>query len=469
MSPVDLSHLLSREAQRRKPSKLKELFAFKAEGVSYLAGGLPLPSAFAWDSLSATTTSPPFVNGITEMGLEAENGIKVTVDETSELPISVALQYGLSTGPAPLMKFLKEHTDMIHKLPYEDYDIVLTAGTTQSWCSCLRTFCNEGDSILVEKFCFSSSLETATNLGINLIPMEMDKKSIDAVKLDERLAQLQEKGSPLPKLMYIIPTGQNPTGLSIPTDRRQEIYQVAQKFNILIIEDEPYYFLQLEEYGKEAKELNKEEFLKSLLPSFLSMDVDGRVIRLDSFSKTLSPGSRVGWMTGQAKLLERFVREYETSIQTPSGFSTAIIFETLKTWGHDGYIAWLKALKKEYTYKRDATMDVCFKNLPLDIVTVNVPIAGMFFTLSIDASKHPEFATTYKSDPLAVESKIMEVASFDYKVVLVPGSWFEVHEEGEVESNEIFFRGTFAATGVDVIEEGLIGFGDAIRKVFGQI
>ncbi|GMM33459.1 hypothetical protein DASC09_007840 [Saccharomycopsis crataegensis] len=211
----------------------------------------------------------------------------------------------------------------------------------------------------------------------------------------------------------------------MPFERRKAVYDIASKYDIIIVEDEPYYFLQLDPHVKASERtkpahVSNEEFIKSLVPSFLHWDVDGRVIRLDSFSKVFAPGSRLGWMTDQKTILERFLRVHETSIQTPSGFCTAIIYGTLARWGQEGFIDWLQVLRHEYTYKRDSAIDSAFKYVP-SFAEVHVPIAGMFFTISFDATKHPEFKTKYNSDPLALEKDIYDI-TIQKNALLVPGS-----------------------------------------------
>ncbi|GMF64332.1 unnamed protein product [[Candida] boidinii] len=118
----------------------------------------------------------------------------------------------------------------------------------------------------------------------------MDDQGIIPEKLEEILNNFKVK----PKFLYTVPTGQNPTGSNLPFVRRQAVYQLARKFNFLIIEDDPYYFLQMAPYKKDALEekLTGEELINDVIVSFLSMDLDGRVIRLDSTSKILAPGAR---------------------------------------------------------------------------------------------------------------------------------------------------------------------------------
>lgn len=102
--------------------------------------------------------------------------------------------------------------------------------------------------------------------------------------------KLMENIEAKPKFIYVNPTGANPTGVVLPESRRREIYEVATEHDMLILEDDPYYFLH---------------FGGTRPPSFLSMDTEGRVIRFDSFSKVLSSGLRLGFVTGPAPLIER--------------------------------------------------------------------------------------------------------------------------------------------------------------------
>ena len=145
--------------------------------------------------------------------------------------------------------------------------------------------------------------------------------------------------------------GQNPTSGLLSLARRKEIYAVCQKYDILIIEDDPYWYLQypsanvmsLRARGKpvstnypiqgqshnynadKPRSTSGHPFLDSLVPSYLHVDTDGRVIRLDTFSKTVAPGCRLGWITAQPMFIEKILRITETSTQQPSGFVQSMI------------------------------------------------------------------------------------------------------------------------------------------------
>lgn len=159
---------------------------------------------------------------------------------------------------------------------------------------------------------------------------------------------------------------------------------MAQKHDLIILEDEPYYFLQMDPYlGPDSPQApppaSQEQFLGALVPSFVRLDTDGRVIRLDSFSKVIAPGCRVGWAVLCDQLAERMVRHNEVSVQNPAGFSQLILYKLLdEQWGHAGYLDWLIHIRKEYTSRRNVLLDACEKYLPKSVCVWTPPAAGMF-------------------------------------------------------------------------------------------
>ncbi|ODQ79301.1 hypothetical protein BABINDRAFT_162327 [Babjeviella inositovora NRRL Y-12698] len=483
----DLSHHLSLEAQSRGASSLKTAFKyFGLPGMVFLGGGLPLSDSFPFDSVSVASPAVPFAAGVcAKPSGSEEDTINFKISKRgeenkfkTEIPLSRSLQYGYTEGQPELVEFLKEHTALIHHPPYEDWSVISTVGNTQAWDAVLRNFTTRGDSILVEEYTFPSALEASHAQGIHNVPMKMDDYGIVPEALEQQLAQWV---GAKPKFIYTIPTGQNPTGSSLPVDRRKAIYEICCKHDILIIEDEPYYFLQMEEYTQDvtkrvATTKSRDEFVGALVTSFLSLDIEGRVLRLDSFSKVLAPGTRMGWIVAQNRFIERFLRIHEVTIQCPSGFTQSIVSGTLNRWGQDGYLDWLIELRKDYTSKRDVAIDSVHKYFPKAVISFVPPVAGMFFTVDFDASKHPKFATEFGSDPLKVENAIYE-AGLKNNCLMIPGSWFKVddnseppqpaQEVSEAAKNTIFFRGTYAAVPMDQLALGLKSFGEAATAEFG--
>lgn len=480
----DLTHLLSPEAKSRQNSPLKDAFKYyKLPNMTFLGGGLPLSDYFPFNRVSADIPTPSFPNGI---GAPLTEESKTTIEvfkkadqnKPNEIELARSLQYGYTEGQPELTAFLKEHTEMIHKIPYKDWDLVASVGNTESWDSTLRTFCARGDSILVEEYSFSSALETANGQGINTVPVPMDDYGIIPSGLETLLSNwIGNK----PKLLYTISTGQNPTGSSLSAERRKQIYEIACKYDFIIIEDEPYYFLQMETYTKDKKAREgktvheHKEFIKALVPSFISLDTEGRVIRLDSFSKVLAPGLRLGWIVGQEKLLERYVRLHEVLIQCPSGLTQSMTNALLQSWGQKGYLDWLIGLRAEYTHKRDVAIDALEEYCPKEVTSYVPPVAGMFFTVNIDASKHPKFHELGE-DPLKIESLLYE-QSIKQGTLMIPGSWFKSQgqstppqrnlPQNPAAKTHIFFRGTYAAVPLDQLVFGLQKFGKAVKIEFG--
>lgn len=321
----------------------------------------------------------------------AQSGVHETIGKydiqngKAEYDLSIALNYGQATGSAQMMRFLTEHTEVICQPPYADWAVCQTIGSTGALEQAVRMFCdkNRRDAVLTEEFSFSTAMETIEPLGVGTFGTPIDSQGIIPEAMDELLSNWDEsaRGFRKPHVLYTVPSGQNPTGATQGTERRQAIYVVAQKHDLVIIEDEPYFFLQMEPYGQgEDGALDTvDEFVDSLVPPYVSIDVDGRVMRLDSFSKVLAPGSRLGWVVASQQLIERYQRHAEVASQGPSGFSQVILHKLLdETWGHEGYLKWLMNLRTEYTQKRNALMAACEKHLPRDIVSWTPPAAGMF-------------------------------------------------------------------------------------------
>ncbi len=345
----------------------------------------------------------------------------------------------------------------------------MNTGSTSALDMAYRMFVNRGDCILTEEYTFSTAAETVRPIGGQCIGVKMDAEGLLPSDLDLLLSNWDpsaHNGAPKPFLLYTVPSGQNPTGATQSLKRRKEIYRTAQKHDIYILEDEPYYFLQMQPYtGPNAPDIpppaSHDQFLKTLVPSLLSMDIDGRVMRMDSFSKVIAPGMRLGWITASEQIIERFVRHSETSTQNPAGPSQLILFKLLEeAWGHSGYLDWLINLRLEYTKRRDNICDACEKHLPKEVASWVPPMAGMFHWIKIDWQKHP---STGSKKLLEIEDEIFH-AAITRGALTSKGSWFRA-ELGDP-GNEMFFRTTFAAAPGDKVEEAIRRFGEALGVVF---
>jgi aromatic amino acid aminotransferase I / 2-aminoadipate transaminase len=386
---------LSQESRARKPCTLKQAARhLKKPGLISLGGGIPSSEYFPFAELTLRVPeSPHFSEQETlSSGQTVTIGKYDVAERDGVYDLSIALNYGQSTGSAQMMRFVTEHTELVYQPPYADWQCCQTVGSTGALEQALRMFVDKdrGDSVLTEDYSFSTALETIGPLGVKAVGVEMDEQGLLPESMDEILSSWDDhsRGARKPHLLYTVPSGQNPTGATQGADRRRAIYHVAQKHNLYIIEDEPYYFLQMRPYtGPNAPDVpppdSIEEFLASLIPSMLTMDVDGRVMRMDSFSKVLVPGSRLGWVTASEQVIERYIRHAEVANQGPSGFSQVILHKLLdETWGHEGYLRWLMNLGIEYTKRRDMILAACEEHLPRELVSWNPPAAGMFVSSS---------------------------------------------------------------------------------------
>ncbi|KAH0365794.1 putative aromatic aminotransferase Aro8, partial [Aureobasidium melanogenum] len=380
----DWTNHLSTEALSRPPCTLKQAARYlSTPGLLSLGGGLPSSEHFPFSKLSfqalnvSQSTGSPNEHTVTI----GKNDI---VDGISEYDIATAFNYSQATGSPQMMRFVTEHTEIVYDPPYADWQVCQTVGSTGALEQTIRLLCDRsrGDSILTEEYTFATALETFAPQGIKAVGVPMDEEGLLPWAMDDILANWDES-SRKPHVLYTVPSGQNPTGATMSLERRRSVYEVCRKHNIFIIEDEPYYFIQMPSYTCGSTTDDKAEevdsFMNNLIPSFLSLDVDGRVLRMDSFSKVLVPGSRLGWVTASAQIVELYIRHAEVANQGPSGISQLLLWKLLdETWGHEGYLQWLSQLRDNYTQRRNRLLRACEEFLPREVVTWTPPKAGMF-------------------------------------------------------------------------------------------
>ena len=473
-------HRLTQESRDRRPGSLKGAATYlKDPNVISLGGGLPTSDYFPINEIDINIPMPPSFSSRSETHQIGKYDIR---DGKSVYDLEISLNYCQAMGSPQLLRFVTEHTELIHHPPYSDWECALTCGSTSALEMAFRMFCERGDFVLMEEYTFASAVETALPLGLKMLGVPMDAEGLLAEPLDEILSTWDPvaHGGRKPFVLYTIPTGQNPTGATQSLERRKAIMTVAEKHDLYILEDEPYYFLQMQTYHPESGNgsstpppTDHTTFLSQLVPSYLSLDRHGRVLRMDSFSKVIAPGTRTGWVTGTSQIIERFVRHYEVSVQNPSGLSQIVLFKLLdQAWGHKGYLDWLMHLPKEYTHRRDIIVQACDKYLSAakqrNIVSWDPPMAGMFHWLSVDYTLHPLYQQMQGSGALhEVVQKIEErifLASVNNGVLVSRGSWFRAETNTD---QKLFFRATFAAASEEKIVEAIRRFADSIAVEFG--
>jgi kynurenine/2-aminoadipate aminotransferase len=232
---------------------------------------------------------------------------------------------------------------------------------------------NDGDSILIENPTYTGCLSFLKTLKCDLADVATDAYGLVPEALDDMLANWPKsnpsgkKDQARPKLLYVIPTGGNPTGATATLERKQAIYNICSKYDVIILEDDAYYFLQ---FGQER------------IPSYFSLDVDGRVMRCDSMSKILSAGLRIGWISGPKPLLERINMHTMVTNLQPSGVPQVMAYQLLEEWGYDGFYKHIDEVAAFYKEKRDEFVECLEKRMKGRAEWV-VPNAGMFVWLNL--------------------------------------------------------------------------------------
>ncbi|QGI68658.1 hypothetical protein CEK26_012617 [Fusarium fujikuroi] len=466
----------SRESNR-PPCVLKQAAGYiKTPGLISLGGGLPSSEYFPISEIAMCVPTAPNFSEKQHLLDSRASGAQIarigkydTRDGTSDFDISIAFNYGQATGSPQMMRWVTEHVDLVYNPPYADWGVCLTTGSTAALEQTVRMLCDRfrNDSILTEDYTFATAMETFVPQGIKVFGINMDEQGLLPGHMDHILETWDEgdRGARKPHLLYTVPSGQNPTGATQSLDRRREIYKVCQKHDMFIIEDEPYYFIQMKPYTGRGTEVvgneTVDDFLTRLVPTYLSMDVDGRVLRMDSFSKVLVPGSRMGWITASKEVIHKYLCHAEVANQGPSGISQLIIWKLVdETWGHEGYLRWLIDLRTSYTTRRNALLAACEDYLPTDIVSWVPPASGMFLWLKLDHTKHPDYQCRSLEE---IEVEIFK-NSIDQGVLFARGSWFraEPHEE----LKELFLRVTFASAAEGDMCTAVQRLSAAIKKSF---
>ncbi|XP_045853119.1 kynurenine/alpha-aminoadipate aminotransferase, mitochondrial [Meles meles] len=389
---MNYTRFLTATSAARMPSAIRvatEVRIKSLKSVISLATGSPNPNTF------------PFKTAV----ITIKNGKPIQFDEEM---MKRALQYSQSAGIPELLSWLKQLQIKLHNPPTISYptsqgqmDICITAGSQDGLCKVFEMIINPGDNVLLNEPIYSGTLQALKPLGCNIINVASDEYGIIPDSLREVLSKWkpEESKNPkknTPKFLYTVPNGNNPTGNSLTANRKKEIYELARKYDFLIIEDDPYYFLQ---------------FSKSWAPSFLSMDIDGRVIRTDSFSKVLSSGLRIGFITGPKPLIERVVFHTQVSAMHASTFTQLLISQLLHQWGEEGFLAHVERVADFYMKQKDALVASANKWLS-GLAEWNVPTAGMFLWVKIKG--------------ISDAKQLIEEKAIKKEILMLPGNIFFV-------------------------------------------
>jgi DNA-binding transcriptional MocR family regulator len=347
----------SQEGNRRTYGLLKQLVSNVqgADSTSLIGlhGGLPPAECFPLSTIELTL----------------RNGQSIRFDAQAAQE-----QYNVSpSGYPPLQNWCEVHTNRMHNPPPKtNHRTVITDGSTHALDILLSLFLNPEDIIIVEEYSYSHFLECiVAPKSYKAVGVRLDEKGMDPAHLEEVLHQHLAKdidGGSI-KLLYTIPVGQNPTGIVNTPERTSQIYALCKKYDVFIIEDDPYSYIQF-------KQFSVLEDLRSN-SSYLSMDVDGRVIRVDSFAKTIAPGFRLGWLTAASYVCERFCMALQGTSLGGNMMSQVVLYHLLEDWGDEGLVDHLQKLRTTYSNRANVMYETARKELQ-GLAHFSKPEAGMF-------------------------------------------------------------------------------------------
>lgn len=382
-----------------QPSAIREILKATSDpGVVPFAAGNPAPEAFPIDEVR-----------------------EISARILQERPID-ALQYGVTEGYTPLRETIAEYMKKNHNIGRDFDRVMITSGAQQTMDLTTKVLCNEGDVVICEAPSFIGSLNCFRSYNARLrgIPVEDD-----GINLEELERALKEEKNV--KFIYVIPNFQNPSGVTMSLEKRKGVYELAKKYGVLILEDNPYGDLRV---------------AGEPLPSIKSFDEDGIVIYAGSFSKIFAPGVRVGFVIAPEKLAAKMTVGKQVSDVHTTIYCQLLINEWMNNYD---VTAHLEKIRGIYRKKLNLMCDMIDRELG-DFVTYVRPEGGLFIWCKLpEHVDMPAFCQT------AVENK----------VAVVPGSAFMINESDPTQC----IRLNFSTPTDDNIIKGMEILGE-VKKMF---
>lgn len=368
-----------------KTSVIREILKFSSKpGTISFAGGLPAPELFPLEQLKEISA--------------------LVIDKYG----AACLQYSFSKGITPLRELLAE-MDTAAGSPTEVDNVLVTSGSQQGIELLARAFIDPGDYIITENPTYVGALQAFNYYRSRYVAIEMDHEGMLVDQVANKIGQYN------PKLIYSVSNFQNPTGITMSARRRIQLAEVAGKFDIPVIDDNPYGEIRFE--GEQLSTLK-------------SLGGDG-VIALRTFSKTVAPGLRIGWMNGPKAIIDQFEKVKQCADLHTSTFNQYLIYEFINQGLLEPH---LEKIKADYLNKRDHMLKALEEKFPEEISWTK-PQGGLFLWVTLPA--HMSGTDLF---PKAV----------DLEVTYVPGQAFFPHGEGD---NTL--RLNFSFSSPDEIQEGI--------------
>lgn len=393
-----MDYIFSDKISSLKPSAIREILKATSDpGVIPLAAGNPSAEAFPVEEVK-----------------------KITAEILEEDAI-LALQYGVTEGYNPLRELISSYMKEKYNIGKESDSIIITSGAQQIMDLASKILLNEGDTVICEAPSFIGSLNCFRSYNAKLCGVEVEDDGMNLEKLEEALKT--EKNV---RFIYTIPNFQNPSGVTMSLEKRKKVYELAKKYNVLILEDNPYGDLRVS--GEH-------------LPSIKSFDEDGIVIYGGSFSKILSPGIRVGYVIANEQLIAKMtVGKQATDVHTPM-LTQLIVYKWMKNYDFEKHIEKICGIYKSKLELMCDNIDKYFG----DKVTYVRPEGGLFVWCKLN-------------DNIDMLSFCAEAVK--NKVAVVPGTAFMMSAEDKTQC----FRMNFSTPSDEKIVKGIEILGNILSK-----
>ena len=384
-----MEYKVSEKFRELKPSAIREIFkSLGTPGSISFAAGNPNPDSFPVGAM------------------------KKIADEIFENEPVAALQYGITEGYAPLRRLVAERLSRVYGIGGDDDELIIVTGGQQGIELTCKVMCNEGDAVLCEDPSFIGALNAFRSLGAKLVGVPLGGSGIDLEALEAAL-----KANPHAKFLYTIPTFQNPAGTTTDLETRKAVLRLARKYDILILEDNPYGDLR---------------FTGEDVPTYKSMDSEGRVIYCGSFSKVLSAGMRIGFLCGNKDIVSKIVVAKQVEDVHTNNFFQMVCARYLERYDLEEHIAGIREL---YRRKAGLMLSALDRYMPKE-VSYTRPEGGIFLWCSL-----PE--------GLSLDEFVKRAG--EKNVFVVPGTAFAADPEKQCRS----FRLNYSMPSDDEIERGI--------------
>ena len=385
-----------------KASEIREILKVtEQEDVISFAGGLPAPELFPIDE----------INEVNQVVLK-EAGTK-------------ALQYTTTEGYAPLREWIAKRMNEGLGTAFDKDNILITHGSQQGLDLSGKVFLDEGDIVLCESPTYLAAISAFKAYGCGFVEIPTDE---DGMKMDV-LEDVLNKTKNI-KLIYVIPTFQNPTGKTWSLERRKKLAELSSKYGIAVVEDNPYGELRFE--GEH-------------LPSIKSFDKVGNVLCTGSFSKIFCPGFRIAWIAGDKEIIRKYVLVKQGTDLQCNTIAQMTIAEYLKRYDIDKHI---KKIIEVYKKRRDIAIECIERYFP-DNIKFTRPKGGLFTWIEL---------------PEGISAREVLEKCLDRKIAFVPGGSFF-----PIENKENTLRINYSNMPEDKIEEGLKIMGEVVKEYIREL